>query len=33
MYYRPPEILTMISYNIDGIDSHNIRKRTKAVCK
>lgn len=30
---RPPDSLTLISWNIDGLDKHNLRQRTKAVCK
>jgi hypothetical protein len=30
---RPPERLTLLSWNIDGLDKHNLRLRTKAVCK
>jgi len=29
---RAPESLTMVSWNIDGLDAHNLKKRTKAVC-
>ena len=30
---QAPEELTVISWNIDGLDVKNIRKRTKGVCK
>jgi hypothetical protein len=30
---RPPENLTLLSWNIDGLDERNLRLRTKAVCK
>jgi len=30
---KAPGSLTMVSWNIDGLDAHNLKKRTKAVCK
>lgn len=28
---RPPDQLVLVSWNIDGLDQHNLKKRTKAV--
>lgn len=30
---KAPSSLTMVSWNIDGLDDKNLQKRTKAVCK
>ncbi|XP_026275618.1 tyrosyl-DNA phosphodiesterase 2-like isoform X2 [Frankliniella occidentalis] len=29
---KPPPEMTFITWNIDGLNSHNLKKRTKAVC-
>ncbi|KAK3925650.1 Tyrosyl-DNA phosphodiesterase 2 [Frankliniella fusca] len=29
---RPPSEMTFITWNIDGLNPHNLKKRTKAVC-
>ncbi|KAK7874296.1 hypothetical protein R5R35_007776 [Gryllus longicercus] len=30
---KPPSKLSVISWNVDGLDGHNLKRRTKAVCK
>jgi len=30
---KAPENLVFVSWNIDGLDQHNLKKRTKGVCK
>lgn len=29
---KPPPEFTFITWNIDGLNQHNLKKRTKAVC-
>lgn len=29
---KPPPEFTFITWNIDGLNPHNLKKRTKAVC-
>ena len=30
---EPPSLLTMVCWNVQGLEDNNLQKRTKAVCK
>jgi hypothetical protein len=30
---EPPSKFSLISWNLDGLDERNLKRRTKAVCK